>query len=348
MRRVIITTAGTSLLTSWERMNGSLGPAPDKQTLFAAWKEQQLNCAELASLSRLELDPRYDYLYLISSDTEHGILCLETIVETLLEQGFVYTEAVIVKGLTKNYHEFETRGLPNLLEQLAEIKEKHAGAATVINATGGFKALTSYATFFGIITGAEVVYMHEDFSSLLTYPPMPVGCDVNFIMQYKDRFGEIIAAESKKEARQRIDELPIELRGFFKKDKDRYAYSPIGRFFISHLERLTTRNHYTVRTNKNHTSLWGDGIQELDRIEDAQVRGLFMKIFDTVPYVTSIFLDEMVHRSRDEIYMEYVETQNQALRYMVYTPTGSEYVKVEVLPGMERETLRLLGRKIYP
>lgn len=347
MRRVIVATAGTSLLTSWERMNGGAAEVPDKQLLLAAWKEHQLNCAELASLSQLKLDPRYDYIYLISSDTEQGVLCMETIIEALVEQGLSYTEAVTVKGLAKNGYDFETRGLPNLLEQLAEIKEKHAGAEMVINATGGFKALTSYATFFGILTGAEVVYMHEDFSSLLTYPPMPVGCDSRFIMQYKECFGEIIAAQSKKEARQRIDELPLELRGFFKKDKDRYTYSPIGRFFISHLDQLTTRNHYTIRTNKNHTSLWGDGIQELDRINHAEVRGLFMKIFDTVPYVTAIFLDEMVHRSRDEIYMEYVETQNQALRYMVYTPAGAEYVKVEVLPGMERETLRLLGRRIY-
>ncbi|MDD9271492.1 hypothetical protein ACFPES_31100 [Paenibacillus sp. GCM10023248] len=43
--------------------------------------------------------------------------------------------------------------------------------------------------------------------------------------------------------------------------------------------------------------------------------------------------------------MEYVETQNQALRYLLFTTAGAEYIKVEVFPGMERETLRLLGKK---
>lgn len=79
------------------------------------------------------------------------------------------------------------------------------------------------------------------------------------------------------------------------------------------------------------------------------MRALFQKIFDSVPYVRSIFLDEMVHRStKDELHMEYVETQNEALRYLVLTSAGAEYVKIEVLPGKEKETLRLLGRKIYP
>lgn len=55
----------------------------------------------------------------------------------------------------------------------------------------------------------------------------------------------------------------------------------------------------------------------------------------------------MVHCSRDEVYMEYIETVNQALKYKVYNSSGSEYVKIEVLPGMEKETLRLLGKKIF-
>jgi putative CRISPR-associated protein (TIGR02619 family) len=348
VRRVIATTAGTSLLSSWEKTEAGSGRAPGKQELVGLLQEQRATCAEWASLSQLEPDKQYDYIYLLTSDTDSGKLCAEAIVEYLQALGFLYTEIVTIKGLNKNNHDFETQGLPNLLEKLAAIKEKHAGAQMIINATGGFKAQTSYATFFGILSGLEVVYLHEDFRSIVTFPPMPVGCDVHFIMQHQDRFGEIIRAESKKEARQRINDLPVQLRGFFKKEGDRYHYSPIGRFFLSHLEKLTNSRRCIVRTNKNHTSLWGDGIQEIDRIRDAEVREMLIKIFDTVPYATAIFLDEMVHRSRDEVYMEYVETQNQALRYLVYTPYGSEYVKIEVLPGMEKESFRLLGRKIYP
>jgi len=347
VRRVIITTTGTSLLTSWERANGGQGKTPDKHILLAALKEQVLNCAELASLSRLELNRQYDYVYLVSSDTGQGALCTEAIEGALNDDGFLYTESVIVKGLTKNVQDFETRGLPNLFERLAEIREKHAGARLLINATGGFKAQTAYATFFGIVTGLEVVYMHEDFNSLITFPPMPVACDTNYVLQHQTRFGDILAATAKKEARRMIDDLPVDLRGFFKKENDRYVYSPIGRFFVSFMDKLTTRKDYTIRSNKNHTSLWGDGIQEIERIRDGEVRALFRKIFDTVPFVTALFLDEMVHRGKEEIFMEYVETQNQALRYILFTTAGAEYIKVEVLPGMEKETLRLLGKRIY-
>lgn len=346
MRRVILTTTGTSLLTSWEKRNP--GRKYDPEQLARALAEGELNSAEAASLAKLELDPVYDYVYLFASDTSEGTVCMEALSRYLAEKGQMYVDPVTIKGLNKNYHDFQTRGLPNLFGKLTETVQRHAGAKVIINATGGFKAQTSYATFFGIMSGLEVVYMHEDFSSLLVFPPMPVGCDTPYILQHKEVFAEITRAASKKEARQLIDNLPTQLRGFFMKDGERYVYSPIGTFFMSQMEKESRARSYTVRTNKNHTSLWGDGIQELARIKDAEVRDLFRKIFDTVPYVTAVFLDEMVPKNTlGELYMEYVETQNQALRYLMHTPQGSEYIKIEVLPGMEKEALRLLGKRIY-
>lgn len=190
MRRVIVTTSGTSLLTSWDRMVEVKGTIPDASALLTDLRDKSLNCAEIASLSKLELDKQHDYLYFLTSDTGPGLVCATAIADYWIGQGHLYTEVVPIKGLNKNEHDFQTRGLPNLLEKLMEIKEKLAGSRMIINATGGFKAQTSYATFFGIMMGAEVVYLHEDFKSLLEFPPKPVSVDNAFILQFKEHFGE--------------------------------------------------------------------------------------------------------------------------------------------------------------
>ncbi|MGI6548470.1 MAG: hypothetical protein ACOX4Q_00325 [Syntrophomonadales bacterium] len=114
------------------------------------------------------------------------------------------------------------------------------------------------------------------------------------------------------------------------------------------LDSYVANNRYTIRTYKNHTSLWGDGINDISLINDPDIRLIFKRIFEASESVTAIFLDEMRRGSSDETYLEYVETFPGALRYLVHTPSGSEFIKIEVLAGHERTTLERLGRKIFP
>ncbi len=345
MQRVTITTAGISLLNNWKGKNE--GQAPSLSKLCAYLDEFPDGSAETNSLNKLTLDPRYDHLYIIGSGTDDGKLCLDAIVQHYQSQGFHYVLSESIPGLSKNYADMQRRGLINLLHSLSRIIESHPGVPTIINATGGFKAQTSFATLFGIFLGIEVVYLHEDFGNLLRFPPMPVACDYRLVSEYKEKFNEILEAGSKGEAQRIIKTLPASLQGFFHKDDGCCTYSPVGKMFIASMGTKSGRKTYKVRTYKNHTSLWGDGINDIEEISDPVVRSLFYRIFDCSDAVTEIYLDEMVNRRDAQVFFEYVETVNHA-RYLVHTPKDGQYIKVEVLPGNEHQVLKRIGKRIYP
>jgi putative CRISPR-associated protein (TIGR02619 family) len=348
MRRVIITTVGTSLISTWERNVNNPGEMSVGQSLFESLKTKKIKAAETDSIAKLNPDKQYDYLYLVSSDTDRGIKCADVLANYYTDEGYMYVEKRVIRNVGRSLDDFQNYGMMNLFEEFSKIVEDHANAKIIINATGGFKAMTSYATFFGITHGYEVVYLFEEYRDILEFPPLPVSIDNQYILPYMNQFNEIIAAQRKLDARLLIEQLPESLRGFFRKQGDKYDYSAIGRLFLQRLKRETNSRACTIRTNTNHTSIWGDGIQDIGRISDSDIRDIFRKIFDTVPYVTCIFLDEMFYSStHGEPYMEYVETLNQALRYKIYTSYGAQNIKIEVLQGMEKESLRLLGKKIY-
>ena len=51
--------------------------------------------------------------------------------------------------------------------------------------------------------------------------------------------------------------------------------------------------------------------------------------------------------SGDETYMKFVEKQPCALKYLLNTPEGSQYIKLRTESGLEDELLELIGRKVY-
>lgn len=345
MHQVVICTVGTSLITTWERVHSGKHPSGDD--LLSFLKTGINSCAEANSLFKLDIKKDYDYIYLISSDNDPGKLCTRTLYDFYCKEGFRYVSEVYVPGLTTNYYDFQNRGLPNLIKEMSEIYENHSGMDFVINATGGYKAQTAFATLFGHLMGIEVVYIHEDFKSLIRFPAMPIDCNRSLIKEYNDTFQKILAADNRKEGRELIKSLPKSLQGFFEKSNGGYDYSAVGRVFLTALNKGTTNDRYVVRTYKNHTSLWGDGLNDLNSITDPQVRLIFRRLFDACEAVTAIHLDETKSARTQDTFMEYVETTPGALRYFLQTPIGSQYIKVEVLQGSERNALERLGRKIY-
>lgn len=345
LRRVIITTAGISLLIGWKNRYGKNTATLPELTFHL--KESSGVCAETHSLAKLGPDPRYDHLYFLGSGTGDGRLCMDAIVHHYHSQGFQYVLSEAIPGLGRNYADMQQRGLINLLQSLSKIIQYHPGASCVINATGGFKAQTSFATLFGILLGIEVVYLHEDFGGLLRFPPMPVAFDYQLINEYGDAFSQVLRAESNKDARDLIKTLPSSLQGFFQKMNGHYGYSPVGRLFLEAAGTKVGEKAYTIRSYKSHASVWGDGVDNIGQISEP-ARSIMRRIFDCSDAVTAIYLDEMVNRRDPEIHFEYIETRNHALRYLVHTPKGGQYIKVEVLPGHERRVLHRIGRRIYP
>jgi putative CRISPR-associated protein (TIGR02619 family) len=347
LSRVIMCTVGTSLISTWERRTHTDQP-PGLSDLVDLISADEECCTESNSLSHLSLNPVYDYLYLLGSETEEGKLCCAALEEYYTQKGFRYVFPIVIRGLNSNYNDFQERGLPNLVKEMSVIYENHPGKKCVINATGGYKGQTSYATLFGIVMGIEVVYIYQDFKSIISFPEMPLIFNRDLINEYSEVFSMIVSTESANEARKLIKTLPKSLHGFFEKKHNGYDYSPVGRIFLAALNSSSHTKKYAIRTYKNHTSLWGDGINDIESIDNPDVRLIFRRIFDASESVSAVFLDEMRPGNSSETYMEYVETFPGALRYLLHTSQGSEFIKVEVVAGHERTTLERLGRKIYP
>ncbi|MEI6310468.1 MAG: putative CRISPR-associated protein, partial [bacterium] len=161
MRRTVFCTVGTSLKGSWERKY------PGQQSGTDEWiqllREDEKCCAEKASLELLALDPPQEHLAFLSSDTEDGSQCAAALASYYQERGIPDSTVFRVPGLRGNFNEFQGSGLPNLIQKMASVYQQYPGMRFIINATGGYKAQTAYATLFGILMGIEVVYLHEDF-----------------------------------------------------------------------------------------------------------------------------------------------------------------------------------------
>ena len=136
VRRIIASTVGTSLITSWSTKKGHAEPNLEDLAIFLQ-EYNNSSSAETNSINKLALKPEYDQLCFLSSDTAGGQLCMKALEIYYAEQGFFNIVTHTIKGLNDNYYDFENRGLKNLLDILSEIYEERRGRELIINATAG-------------------------------------------------------------------------------------------------------------------------------------------------------------------------------------------------------------------
>jgi hypothetical protein len=78
---------------------------------------------------------------------------------------------------------FRTKGLRRLARDIAAIIRNHSADACAINATGGYKAQIAIAVVLGQAVGATVFYKHEQFSEIISFPPLPIALDFEIWMR---------------------------------------------------------------------------------------------------------------------------------------------------------------------
>jgi putative CRISPR-associated protein (TIGR02619 family) len=124
-------------------------------------------------------------VYFLHSDTPDGRAIGEVLRETFRQRGHQPVECVQVADLQdSNPKLFRTKGLRNLARELSRIIRNHTASACAINATGGYKAQIALAVLIGQAIHVPVYYMHERFSEIIAFPPMPVAFDFDRWMQY--------------------------------------------------------------------------------------------------------------------------------------------------------------------
>ncbi len=172
LRPVAEQLAGAYEAKDWPAIARHLAELPATERLCGA----EVN--SLASLVANSYSPPNAGVFFFHSDTDDGRAIAGVLAELLRGRGHAPVETVCIPDLQDtDPKRFRTRGLRNLARLLSEKVREYGAAQCAINATGGYKAQIAVAVLMGQAVGVPVYYMHERFSEIIAFPPMPVSFD---------------------------------------------------------------------------------------------------------------------------------------------------------------------------
>ena len=215
MRRVVVSTVGTSLLTNqidrgndaeknWYGLlrdcaNLKATEIEDEQVIKIILTLQErannkLQTANKQTIRRLsaELNGIYgiyddklgrgkeDIHLLIATDTEQGKITAEIVEEYLKSQGITNASCKIPPGLSTASTTAFTEGIDDLIVWFRQnIKSyRQQGYKVCFNLVGGFKSLQGYLNTIGMFYADEIIYIFEGAGSeLITIPRLPINID---------------------------------------------------------------------------------------------------------------------------------------------------------------------------
>lgn len=165
-----------------------------KERILLIWLPfaQEKACAEIQSLYKIAEEEKQDLeVYLIATDTVLSIVACELIKEWFDKYPSVKStntgikcyfykdiragDTTVVEGLqVKDADIFETQGFNNLLKIIEKYNEHNN---TILNISGGYKALIPYLTLFGQLREIPLKYIYEDSETLITIGNLPFSLD---------------------------------------------------------------------------------------------------------------------------------------------------------------------------
>ncbi|MBW4433156.1 MAG: CRISPR-associated protein [Pelatocladus maniniholoensis HA4357-MV3] len=221
MRRAIISTIGTSLLTNqinranpdekdWyshlrDTANLSEEKTPeDVQQIIATLKQRadkQLAGAKIPQIRRAsaELNGIYgiyqedlsqgkeDIHFLIATDTVQGKTTAKIVEDFLRKQGLNNSSIYSPSGLSTASTEAFSLGIDTLIVWLQDtIPPLKANKYKIcFNLVGSFKSLQGYLNTIGMFYADEIIYIFEgEKSELITIPRLPIAVDISLIKPY--------------------------------------------------------------------------------------------------------------------------------------------------------------------
>jgi putative CRISPR-associated protein (TIGR02619 family) len=190
--RTYIVSIGTSVITNYKRKyqyKASFDIDEVVEHLRKAFEQKRLEetSAEIKTLIKAGLASE-DRVYLLSSDTEDGIIATHIIKNFL--QGVLNNKNIIdysIKGLqVDNSKDFREKGIKNLLSLIQKIKIQDNPSDFYIVISGGFKAVVPYLTVAGMLYDITVLYIFESTDELIELPPIPIEFNFSFIDSIED------------------------------------------------------------------------------------------------------------------------------------------------------------------
>ncbi len=157
----------------WRRVAQALAQLPNTDRTCGA----EIN--SVAALVQQKLVTSNCGIYLFHSATSDGRSIGEILRHYFELRQHVPVCTIEVADLTDtNPMLFRNRGLRNLASEMCKVLREYTPGACLINATGGYKAQIAVAVLLGQAMEIPVCYMHERFSEIITFPPLPVALDL--------------------------------------------------------------------------------------------------------------------------------------------------------------------------
>jgi len=352
----VIITVGTSLRTnSTARSLASL----DEVSLYNLLCEDPARySAELNTLRSVKTD-RHTRCFLLSSDNPDGLSCANVIARYLCERRGINAEVVIVAGLTKEASRFKTEGLPNLISEIARIIARFRDTKLVV--TGGFKAVTAYANIAGVLFGKEVYYQHEDFTSVINMPVLPIGLDFSYYSQLRAKMKSIINAETLSKAKTLLPSIPDTYQsGFLELDakSKRYVQTPLGVLMDKVCAYNEQRREQKIEGEPLGCVSSGAPVSSKEILSGIQLMSLRLKLEMILgqPYVESVRFEDIDIKTLSKniqqkltqyrgvgAYMWYARRKGADLTYLLKYNNAAQYVHVKVKRGVEGHVRYAIG-----
>lgn len=221
MRRVIVSTIGTSLLTNqinranpeekdWypqlrDTANLSEQNTPETVKKIISTLEErankQLNNVQIPQIRRAsaELNGIYgvyqedltqgkeDYHFLIATDTIQGQRTAQIVENFLRKQGLNNTSIYAPSGLSTASTEDFSVGIDGLIVWLQKTIPplRESKYKICFNLVGSFKSLQGYLNTIGMFYADEIIYIFEGHKSdLITIPRLPISVDTSLFKPY--------------------------------------------------------------------------------------------------------------------------------------------------------------------
>lgn len=170
-------------------------------------------CAEIKSLSKIAEQEGDIEVYLLATDTVLSVLACELIRDflgtnkTTFAGGKIkeihFDNSLIVKGLqVKDAEKFETIGLENLIKI---IDAKHVRNQTILNISGGYKAMIPVATLIGQLNKIPLYYIYEDSEDPIEIGNLPIQFDWSLGEKYYNYLLHPYSIEDKTIRRELVD-----------------------------------------------------------------------------------------------------------------------------------------------
>lgn len=255
MAKTVICSVGTSAakalgvrpsdLTNWVKAQQSLEDAVEK--VFSTFREihpegESLKnnlSAEIHSLVQIGITNQ-DRIILLASSTDDGHCCALA-VEKYLKHYWngIYVKTEKIKGIQISDAElFRKTGVVEFVREIIKEVNSYGASNTILNLTGGFKALVPYIVLLGMLKGVKCDYIFEQSTTLLELPPLPVEFSRSQFEAYRSLF-EKIERETAINKAEWEDSVPYDERIWFESlfefSQEQVTLSAVGFLFLDEI-----------------------------------------------------------------------------------------------------------------